>query len=220
MPSDALKNNGSPGYIVVEGPIGVGKTTLAKRLADAFGSELMLERAEENPFLPRFYQDPDRTALPTQLYFLFQRAQQIQILRQGDLFRPARIVDFLMDKDRLFASLTLTKEELDLYYQVYNRLVIQAPAPDLVVYLQAPPEVLSQRIEMRAIDYEQSIDEDYLRRVSEAYINFFYHYDRSPLLIVNTADINLSEGDRDFSLLLERIRALNSGRHYFNPRAI
>lgn len=205
------------GYIVVEGPIGVGKTTLARRLANAFQSDLLLEKADDNPFLPAFYRDPKNMALQTQLHFLFQRARQIQSLRQGDLFQPARIVDFLIDKDRLFASLTLSRDELDLYHQVYEKLALDAPEPDLVIYLQAPVDVLLQRIETRAVDYEQLIDEAYLRRVAEAYVNFFYHYERSPLLIVNTAHINLADGEADFNLLLERIRDLPPGRHYFNP---
>jgi len=209
-----------PGYIVVEGPIGVGKTTLARRLAHAFQSDLLLEQAEENPFLPRFYREPNNAAFQTQLFFLFQRAQQIQSLRQGDLFQPAQVVDFLIDKDRLFASLTLNAAELDLYQQVYDKMVLDAPQPDLVIYLQAPVEVLLQRIRTRAIDYEQLIDENYLQRVVEAYVDFFYHYDRSPLLIVNTAAINLAEGEADFNLLLERIREMPNGRHFFNPGTI
>lgn len=212
--------NNHSGYIVVEGPIGVGKTTLAKRLAEAYQSDLILERAEDNPFLPRFYQDPKNAALPTQLFFLFQRAQQIQSLRQGDLFQPARIMDFLIDKDRLFAGLTLNPDELNLYQQVYDQLTLEAPQPDLVIYLQAPVDVLLERIEKRAIEYEQLIDEHYLRRVAEAYVEFFYHYDRSPLLIINTADFNLAEGHDDFNLLMQQIRDLPSGRHYFNPGAI
>ncbi len=185
-----------------------------------FQSDLLLEQAEDNPFLPRFYRDPNNAAFQTQLFFLFQRAQQIQSLRQGDLFQPAQVVDFLIDKDRLFASLTLNADELDLYQQVYDKMILDAPQPDLVIYLQAPVEVLLQRIRMRAIDYEQLIDENYLQRVAEAYVDFFYHYDRSPLLIVNTAAINLAEGEADFNLLLERIRELPSGRHFFNPGAI
>lgn len=212
--------NNHSGYIVVEGPIGVGKTTLAKRLAQAYQTDLILERAEDNPFLPQFYQDPRNAALPTQLFFLFQRAQQIQSLRQGDLFQPARIMDFLIDKDRLFAELTLNRDELNLYQQVYDQMTFEAPQPDLVIYLQAPIETLLKRIETRAIDYEQLIDEQYLRRVTEAYVDFFHHYDRSPLLIVNTADFNLAEGHDDFKLLLERMRDLSPGRHYFNPGAI
>ena len=209
-----------PGYIVVEGPIGVGKTTLARRLAHAFQSDLLLEQAEDNPFLPRFYREPNNAAFQTQLFFLFQRAQQIQSLRQGDLFQPAQVVDFLIDKDRLFASLTLNTDELDLYQQVYDKMILDAPQPDLVIYLQAPVEVLLQRIRTRAIEYEQLIDENYLQRVAEAYVDFFYHYDRSPLLIVNTAAINLAEGEADFNLLLERVREMPNGRHFFNPGAI
>lgn len=215
-----MSSHRQPGYIVVEGPIGVGKTTLARRLAPALQSDLLLEQAEDNPFLPRFYRDPDNAAFQTQLFFLFQRAQQVQSLRQGDLFRPAQIVDFLIDKDHLFASLTLTADELDLYQQVYDKMIPDAPQPDLVIYLQAPVEVLLQRIRTRAIDYEQLIDEHYLQRVAEAYVDFFFNYHRSPLLIVNTAAINLAEGDADFNLLLERILEMPSGRHYFNPGAI
>lgn len=215
-----MSTNNHSGYIVVEGPIGVGKTTLAKRLAQAYQTDLLLERAEDNPFLPRFYQDPENAALPTQLFFLFQRAQQIQSLRQGDLFQPARVVDFMIEKDRLFAALTLNRDELALYQQVYDKMTLEAPQPDLVIYLQAPIDVLLKRIETRAIDYEQLIDESYLRRVAEAYVEFFHHYDRSPLLIVNTADFNLADGHDDFNLLLERIRDLPPGRHYFNPGAI
>jgi len=151
-----------PDYIVIEGPIGVGKTTLARRLADSFGTELLLEGPDENPFLPRFYEDPAGTALPTQLFFLFQRARQVQSLRQGDMFRPVRIADFLIEKDRLFAELNLGEDELDLYHQVYEQLTLDAPAPDLVIYLQAPVDALMARIRRRGVDYEQGIDEGYL----------------------------------------------------------
>lgn len=204
-------------YVVVEGPIGVGKTTLARRLADAFGSELMLEAAEDNPFLERFYRDPRHGALPTQLFFLFQRAKQLQALRQGDMFRPVKVADFLMDKDRLFAQLTLGDDELRLYEQVYQHLTLDAPEPDLVVYLQAPVEVLLKRIERRGRPSERAITSEYLKRVTEAYAQFFYHYDRAPLLIVNAAEIDLADSEEDFRQLLERIHAISGGRHYFNP---
>lgn len=204
-------------YVVVEGPIGVGKTTLARRLADAFGTELMLEAAGDNPFLERFYRDPQHGALPTQLFFLFQRAKQLQALRQGDMFRPIKVADFLMDKDRLFAQITLGDDELRLYEQVYQHLTLDAPEPDLVVYLQAPVEVLLKRIERRGRPSERGITTEYLKRVTDAYAQFFYHYDRAPLLIVNAADIDLADSEEDFRQLLERILAISGGRHYFNP---
>lgn len=213
-------SRGDPRYIVVEGPIGVGKTSLARRLAESFGSELLLEQAEENPFLERFYRDPRGAALPTQLFFLFQRARQIQALRQGDMFRPVRVADFLVEKDRLFARLTLDDEELRLYDQVYERLTIEAPKPDLVIYLQAPVEVLQERIARRGIPYERHMDSDYLQRLVDAYTHFFYHYDAAPLLIVNAAEIDLVGREEDYTLLLERVRAIRRGRHYFNPAPV
>ena len=208
---------GHPDYIVVEGPIGVGKTTLATRLAKTFDTELMLELAAENPFLPRFYADPKSVALPTQLSFLFQRAKQIESLRQTDMFKPVQVSDFLIEKDKLFASITLDDDELDLYHQVYDRLTLDAPVPDLVIYLQAPIDILMQRIIERGHEYERPINRSYLKKVSEAYIEFFYHYTTSPLLIVNTIDFDLSNNDRDFNLLLEHIKHLPAGKHYFNP---
>ncbi len=204
-------------YLVVEGPIGVGKTSLATRLAKTFGAELMLERAEENPFLERFYRDPKNAALPTQLSFLFQRARQLQQLRQGDIFQPMRVADFLLEKDPLFARLNLDDEELKLYEQVYQHLTLDAPRPDLVIYLQAPVEVLSHRINHRGIGYERMIQQDYLERVADAYARFFHHYSSSPLLIVNAAGINPVENEEDYALLVREIRRVNSGRHYFNP---
>jgi deoxyadenosine/deoxycytidine kinase len=208
---------GQPDYIVVEGPIGVGKTTLAKRLAKTFGTELMLELAAENPFLPRFYSDPKSVALPTQLFFLFQRAKQLEALRQTDMFKPVQVSDFLIEKDKLFASVTLDDDELALYHQVYDRLTLDAPVPDLVIYLQAPLDTLMQRIIERGHDYERPINRSYLKKISEAYVEFFYHYTTSPLLIVNTNDFDLSGNDRDYNLLLEHIRHLQPGRNYFNP---
>ena len=206
-----------PDYIVVEGPIGVGKTTLAKRLAKSYNTELMLELPTENPFLPRFYSDPKTVALPTQLFFLFQRAKQIESLRQKDMFRPIQVSDFLIEKDKLFASVTLDSDELNLYQQVYNRLTIDNHSPDLVIYLQAPIETLLQRIMTRGYYYEKSINHDYLKKISDAYIEFFYNYTSSPLLIVNTDDFDLSEDEKNYNLLLEHISTLSTGRHYFNP---
>ncbi len=209
---------GHPDYIVVEGPIGVGKTTLAKKLADTFNTDLMLELAAENPFLPRFYSDPKSVALPTQLFFLFQRAKQLESLRQTDMFKPVQVSDFLIDKDKLFASITLDDDEMDLYHQVYERLTLDAPVPDLVIYLQAPVDILMQRIMERGHHYERPINRSYLKKVSDAYVEFFYYYNNSPLLIVNTDDFDLSGNERDYKLLLEHINQLPPGRHYFNPK--
>jgi deoxyadenosine/deoxycytidine kinase len=204
-------------YIVVEGPIGVGKTSLARRLASTFESDLLLEDAGENPFLERFYEDPRTGALPAQLFFLFQRTRQLQAMRQGDMFQPVRVADFLMEKDRLFAELTLDAEELKLYEQVYSHLVVDAPVPDLVIYLQAPEDVLLRRIARRGIAYERRIDAGYLRRLSESYARLFLYYEAAPLLIVNAAHIDLVDNDEDYQALVEQIQATRSGRHYFNP---
>ena len=213
-------NKGPLKYIVVEGPIGVGKTVLAKRLATTFNTELMLENALGNPFLPKFYEDPENAALPTQLHFLFQRLKIIEVLRQADMFKPAQISDFLMQKDQLFAEVTLSDSEFDLYSQVYNRLMLEAPVPDLVIYLQAPVEVLLKRIYARKIAFERKIEDVYLKKVSEAYIKFFYHYNESPTLIVNTTDFNLADNDDDYEYLLNYIRDLSPGKHYLNPQSL
>jgi len=206
-----------PGYIVVEGPIGVGKTSLAKRLAKSFETDLLLEGADENPFLERFYQDPRSGALPAQLFFLFQRVRQIEAMRQADMFQPVRVADFLMEKDRLFAELTLATEELKLYEQVYQHVIVDAPVPDLVVYLQAPEDVLLKRIARRGIKYERKIDTEYLRNLSEAYSRMFLNYEDAPLLIVNTSCINLVDNDIEYQSLLEQIYITRTGKHYFNP---
>jgi len=203
-------------YIVVEGPIGVGKTSLVRKLGESLGSELLLEKAEENPFIARFYQNPRQYALSTQLYFLLQRAHQVQGFRQIDLFQNSHIADFMIDKDRLFAELTLTTDELHLYQQIYQHMTIDAPKPDLVIYLQAPTEVLRERITKRGIDYEQVIKDDYLARLSELYTRFFYDYDESTLLTVNTQSIDLINSEQDYRALLDEINNIRSGRHYFN----
>ena len=203
-------------YIVVEGPIGVGKTSLVKKLSDSFTSEMLLEEAQENPFIARFYENPRQYALSTQLYFLLQRAQQVQSFRQIDLFQSSHIADFMMDKDRLFAELTLNSDELKLYQQIYQHMTIDAPKPDLVIYLQAPVEVLRGRITKRGIDYEQQIKDDYLTRLSELYTRFFYDYDESTLLTVNTQSVDLINNHQDYQALLEEIDNIRSGRHYFN----
>lgn len=203
-------------YIAVEGPIGVGKTSLARRLARSFDSDLILEIPEENPFLQHFYRDPSRNALPTQLYFLFQRARQIQGLRQNDLFKPVQVADFMVEKDPLFARLNLSSEELKLYERVYAQLALDPPTPDVVIYLQAPVEVLKERIARRKFDFERHITTDYLQRLSDAYVEFFYHYTQAPLLIVNAAEIDLANGRSEYESLLASIRSRPVGKQYIN----
>jgi deoxyadenosine/deoxycytidine kinase len=204
-------------FIVVEGPIGVGKTSLARKLSRSFGSELTLEQGEANPFLERFYRNPRAAAFQTQLYFLFQRARQMQELRQADLFERVRVSDYLLDKDRLFARLTLDDEEFALYEQVYERLAIDAPVPDLIVYLQAPVDVLLDRIARRGIASEQLIERRYLERLVEAYARFFLEYDEAPVLMVNAAEIDPIGSEREYRGLLAEVVRARRGRHYFNP---
>ena len=203
-------------YIVIEGPIGVGKTSLVRKLGDRLGSELLLEKAEENPFISQFYQNPRQFALSTQLHFLLQRSQQVQNFRQIDLFKSSYIADFMMEKDRLFAEITLNANELNLYQQIYQHMTVDAPRPDLVIYLQAPPEVLRARIAKRGITYEQQIRSDYLSRLCDSYTRFFYDYDESPLLTVNTQSVDLIDNVDEFQDLLDKIINIRSGRHYFN----
>ena len=210
-------NTKLPGYIVVEGPIGVGKTTLVKRLAEDFGYQTMLEQPDENPFLEKFYENPRQQALSTQLFFLFQRAQQLDLLNQQDLFEPLRIADFMIEKDRLFAEVLLNEDEFKLYDMVYQQLAIKAPRPDLVIYLQAPSHVLLQRIQQRGIRAEQSINANYLGKINEAYSRFFYYYDDSPLLIINAEQIDTIQDNMTFRRLIDYIMGIQSGRHYFNP---
>lgn len=212
-----LTNVELPRYITVEGCIGVGKTTLARNIAQLFNYDMLLEQPEENPFLERFYRDPKSTALPTQLFFLFQRANQLQSLRQDDIFEPVRVADFLIEKDQLFARTTLDDDELNIYRQVYDKLVINAPRPDLVIYLQAPLDVLLDRIRQRGISAEQYITTDYLKALNDAYTEFFHFYDGAPLLIVNAKDLNLAKNRDHFKQLVEYILTIKSGRHYYNP---
>ena len=203
-------------YIVIEGPIGVGKTSLARRLADDLRGDVLLERAEENPFLASFYKNPRQYALSTQLHFLLQRAQQVQEFRQADLFQGTRIADFMVDKDRLFAQMTLNLDELALYDQIYAHLTLDAPRPDLVIYLQAPVTTLRERIAHRGIDYEQQIRDDYLLRLSESYTRFFHDYDDGALLTVNADAVDLVNNDADYRAILDKVSQIRSGRHYFN----
>ena len=205
-------------FIAVEGPIGVGKTSLSKRLAASFNYELLLENSDENPFLERFYQNPKAHALSTQLYFLFQRAQQIQELRQDDMFQPVRVADFLIDKDMLFAQQNLDSEEYELYLKVFRHLTIDAPVPDLVIYLQAPTSVLLDRIRKRGVEAEQLIELSYLQNLNSAYAEFFHYFKGPSLLIINCAEIDLVENDDDYQQLVDYILTLPNGAHYFNPR--
>jgi deoxyadenosine/deoxycytidine kinase len=201
---------------VVEGPIGAGKTSLARRLAARLSTDLILEQPEENPFLPRFYRDMARFALPTQLFFLFQRARMLEPLAQPDMFARPLIGDFLLDKDPLFARLTLSADELALYQKIYESLRPRAPTPDAVIYLQAPAATLIERVRRRAKGYERGLSEEYLGLLAESYARFFYHYDAAPLLIVNSENLNFVARDADFELLVSRLRAMRSRREFFN----
>jgi len=206
-------------YIVVEGPIGAGKTSLTHKLAEHLGAETLLENANDNPFLPRFYQEPKRYALPTQLHFLFDRARQLRDLAQGDLFRAGTVSDFLIDKDLLFARLNLDDDEFELYQKVYADLAPQAPTPDLVIYLQAPIDALQERVRRRGVDFERGMDAGYLQRLANSYSEFFHRYDAAPLLIVNTSNLNFAQSEADFELLLERASKMRGPREFFSRAA-
>lgn len=214
---EATRYENAPRYIAVEGPIGVGKTTLSTRLAETFDYPLLLEPAAENPFLDRFYRDPGANALPTQLFFLLHRVQQMQDIGSGTLVEPNLVADFLIEKDQLFAELTLDPEEYKLYQQIYASLRINPPTPDLVVYLQAPTRVLQNRIRSRGIQYERYIDDGYLERLTAAYAQFFHFYEEAPLLIVNAAEIDLADNENHYQALLNEILGKRTPRHYFNP---
>lgn len=204
-------------FIVIEGPIGSGKTTLARMLSEKFSTQLLSEKAEENPFLARFYQDAKRYALPTQLFFLFQRSRQIADVNQMDMFSQPITADFFLDKDPLFARLNLNDEEYALYHQIYHHLQLKSPKPDLVIYLQTPVEALSERIAERNIKYEVGIPSEYIQRLSNAYSEFFHTYDAAPVLIVNNEKLNIIKDESALDLLIDRIGQFNSRREYFNP---
>jgi deoxyadenosine/deoxycytidine kinase len=204
---------------VIEGPIGVGKTSLAKKLAASLSADVLLEEVYENPFLERFYRDGQSAALPAQMFFLFARARQIEDLRQADMFANVRVSDYLFSKDQLFAELNLSADELNLYNQVTSSLDIEAPVPDLVIYLQSSVDALLERIARRGILFERAIDRRYLERVTEAYARFFHAYNDGPLLIVNASQIDPINNEADYAQLFQQIERTTGGRHFFNPVA-
>ncbi|HSG98162.1 MAG TPA: deoxynucleoside kinase [Woeseiaceae bacterium] len=206
-------------YIAIEGPIGVGKTALARRLAASLDAELVLEQVEENPFLERFYRDSRSAALPVQMFFLFARARQIEDLRQSDLFATTRISDYLFTRDRLFAEINLDAEELKLYDQILDNLDVDPPVPDLVIYLQASVDSLLQRLARRDASYDRFVERSYLEKLCDAYARFFHEYDEGPLLIVNASQIDPVNNEADFEQLFAQIERTTGGRHFFNPVA-
>ena len=214
----AIKEVPLPKYIAIEGPIGVGKTTLANKIASTFNYDAFLEQPTENPFLKNFYRNPSQSALATQLFFLFQRMQQIQDLKQRSLFETVRVADFLIEKDRLFAEVTLSNEEMDLYDKVYDHITLDAPTPELVIYLQAPIDVLKERITKRGNINEQYLTLEYLEKLNDAYSRFFLDYNDAPLLIINAADINLESNESDYESLITTIMSNPKGKNFINPQ--
>jgi len=203
-------------YIVVEGPIGVGKTSLAQRLAEHIGAEILLEKPQENPFLERFYQDPQRHAMSTQLFFLFQRINEVRDQAQMDLFNTRTVADYLFDKDVLFARLNLSDDEFKLYQNIYQSLAPQVPVPDLVIYLQASTDTLIERVRRRGRDYERLVTDDYLSRLGNSYGEFFHQYDDAPLMMVNSENLNFVDNDHDFQLLLQQLEGMRGPRGFFS----
>ena len=201
----------------MEGPIGVGKTSLARRLAASFDGELVLEKVEENPFLERFYRSGRADALPAQLSFLFQRLRQVEALRQSDMFAPVRVADFHLDKDRLFAEVNLDAEEMALYSQIYDKMAIESPVPDLLIYLQASVDSLLDRIARRGVPYERMISRGYLERLAETFARYFHSYDDGPLLIVNASSIDLVNNQADYDALFRQVQQTTGGRNFYNP---
>ena len=217
--SKLAKRPDAPRFIAVEGPIGVGKTSLAKKVADSLSADTVLEEVFENPFLERFYEDGRSAALPAQMFFLFARARQVESLRQADLFATVRVSDYLFAKDRLFAELNLSPDELALYNQVEDSLKVDAPVPDLVIYLQASVDSLLDRIAKRGIGFERAIDRRYLEQLTDAYARYFHAYDDGPLLIVNASQIDPISSDADYDQLFQQIERTTGGRHFYNPVA-
>ena len=206
-------------YIIIEGPIGVGKTSLSNKLALEWDADLVLENVDDNPFLSKFYKNPREVSLQTQLYFLLTRTRQVQAFKQQDIFSNTRVSDFMLQKDRLFAQVTLNNEEYDLYDQLYSYMTVDIPKPDLIIYLQAPVSTLMKRIKKRGRDFEKYIDTEYLERLNAMYLKFFNTYNASPLLIINAEDIDFVNNKNDYKNLLDKIYSIDKGRHYFNPLA-
>jgi len=206
-------------YIVIEGPIGVGKTSLSNKLALEWDAELVLENVDDNPFLSKFYKNPREVSLQTQLYFLLTRTRQVQGFKQQDIFSKTRVSDFMLQKDRLFAQVTLNTEEYDLYDQLYSYMAVDIPKPDLLIYLQAPANILMKRIKKRGRNFEKYINTEYLEKLNSMYLKFFNSYNSSPLLIVNAEDIDFVNNEIDYKNLLDKIYSIKKGRHYFNPLA-
>ena len=217
--SQLQQTGNSSRYIAIEGPIGVGKTALARRLADSLSAHLVLEEVEENPFLERFYRDGRSAALPAQMFFLFARARQIEDLRQSDLFTNVQISDYLFTRDRLFAELNLDAEELKLYDQIVDNLGVEPPVPDLVIYLQASVDAIMSRLARRNAPFDRFVDRQYVEKLTDAYARFFHAYDEGPLLIVNASQIDPVNNDADYEQLFQQIERTTGGRHFFNPVA-
>ena len=212
----AYQQDAMPDYIAVEGPIGVGKTTLANKLASNLNYDILLEMPIENPFLENSYRNPNQSALAAQLFFLFQRVQQLEELKQKSIFEPVRIADFILEKDRLFAEANLNNEEMRLYDKVYEHITIDAPVPDLVIYLQAPVEVLMARIERRGLKFERYLTQEYLTKINDAYSRFFLDYDKSPVLIINAAEIDFESSEDDLEMLITKIMSNPKGETFIN----
>jgi len=204
-------------YVVVEGPIGVGKTSLAKMIGAEFQARCVFEKVEDNPFLAKFYEDPETYAFQNQIFFLLSRYQQQRELSQQNLFHQNTVADYLFAKDKIFATLTLSSEELSLYQQLYELLDPRVPKPDLVVYLQARPEILYKRIKKRDKSYEKSVTLEYLKDVAQAYNQFFFHYDETPLLVVNTSEIDFVSSSKDLADLIKEINNMGSGTQHYIP---
>ena len=222
--TDFTQHKKVPKFIAVEGPIGVGKTTLTNLLAESFGYDTFLEKPGENPFLADFYENPSQAALGAQLFFLFQRVKQIQEIKQDDIFTPTRVSDFLLDKDQLFAKATLNDQELKLYQQIYDYLSLDLPTPDLVIYLQADTKTLHNRVIHRGIQMEKKVSFEYLDLLNESYKKFFFEYERSPVLIVNSEHLDLESNEDDFNLLLDKMLEYFNNpegtKMYFNPSPV